>query len=156
MFRERSGNGRKATPITVEAARVGRVFFGNKNLAHTASLGFNAARFIPSEIKAILEQRDCWEDVVQAIYCTVIDFYRNHAPRGFDPEGNRVHYKTFARFVWHDLYVVIRNYVPEYKRKYHEKFVSHESLNNVYEFDGTGKPFVKERDLVNTELSEVI
>lgn len=152
MNRERSG---QFTPITVEVSRVSRVFFSNPKLAHTASLGFNAARFIPAEIKAMLDQRDCWADVVQSLYCAIIDFYRNLAPKGFDPEGNKVHYKTFVRHVWHELYVVLRNYIPEYKRKYHDKFMSPESLNNVHEFDGSGKPFVRERDLVSPVLSEV-
>lgn len=152
MHRERSG---KVTPISVEASRTGRVFFSNPKLAHTASLGFNAARFIPSIVKEQLDQRGCWEDVVQALYCAIIDFYRNHAPRGFNPERNKKHYKGFVRFVWHELYVVLRQYLPDYKRKYHEKFMSPESLNNVHEVDGTGKPFVRERDLLNSKFAEV-
>lgn len=151
MKRERSG--KKSDRIIVEAARADRVFFEEQQLAKITAFGFKAARIVTDRVKDRLESRGSWEDVVQSIYCASIDFYRNHAPKNFRPESNLRHRQAIFRFMGRQLYAVLRSHLSDYKRKYHEKFMRHEALNNVHEIDATGKPFVRERDLVNSDLS---
>lgn len=132
MKKRRTATKRATNPIEAEAGRADRIFFQEPMLKNTAGLGFNAARFIPIEVKAILEKRQLWQDAVQALYAAIIEWWRtNPYGRNFRPAEDKEHYKAFVRYIWRELYKFFRANIPEYKRKVFEKFVDPSELRGV-------------------------
>lgn len=144
-MRVRHRNG--TNPLAVEAQRCGRVFFGNPKLAHISALAFNAARFIPSVVRDELDRRGQWPDVVNSIYAMVIEFWRHRRTRSFDPQ-RRSDYKEFVRFIWNNLYGVLRDLLPNYKRPCILRYVRPEKFRYLEKEDAeSGLPFSREIDL---------
>jgi hypothetical protein len=147
--RKKGGN----CPMRVTAGnRSCEVHYEDPDAACIAGTVFHAARFIPAPIKELLQRRELWNDVLQTLNLAVISYWRQH--RFASVEGKttwkKEQYKDIVRHTWRILYHELRDLVPEYKRRFHEKFVGPEKLRFV-EAPAFGRAYSRERDLERVE-----
>lgn len=137
--------------LSREIAKCGRIF--PPQIAKLSALAFNAARFIPGVVRDELDRRGQWPDVINSIYALVIEFWRERGGERFDPR-RKSDYKLFVRFVWNNLYRVLREHLPSYKQSRKMFYVRPDKIRNVdsdRKHSKAGLPFVCERDLVPEE-----
>lgn len=135
---------KRVTTTTVE------VRFSDPDMARIVGISMNASRYIPTAIKATLEARGLYDDVVQTIYMACIEYWRKNKFNRFGQGkgGEKARYKAIVRHTWRTLYRALRDSVPEYKRPYYDKFMDPEKFKGIADQGPFGIPFSLERDLM--------
>ena len=145
----------KDAPIIVErGGGAVEVRFQNPDMARIAAIMMDAARFMPSMARESLKRQDLMDDFANTIYLAAIEFRRTRTSIRFtgDKEKDHETYKAATRHAWRILYAMLRDNVPEYKRKYYTKFMSPDKMRNV-EVPMVGRvAFSKESELMKVEV----
>ena len=143
--------------MPIEAVGAGKgtveVTFKDPDMGYMVGIAMNASRFIPKEFKDIIARRGLYDDLVNHLYMTMIEFWRTKKFTRFAGATNQSNrYKEVVRYTWRSLYRMLREYIPEYKRKHYDKFMDPSRFVNVVDPFGMEKvfekPFCRERDLV--------
>lgn len=141
----------------------GLAYFTDENLKQLTGVAISGLRFIPKTIKARLAANDAMNDVYQTIYCATIEYWRKLKQLKRTSE-DKLQKRTFDALMKHvnsAIYEVIRDLIPDYKRKKIE-FHAPKSFFNQVECDEDGpRPINKklaeaaeqgERDAVYSRL----
>lgn len=152
----RKGRGAKSvvkggnTPILARKGGKGsvEVTFEDPDMARMVGISLNASRYIPKEIKDILVRRELYDDVIQCLYMSMVEYWRTHQFRHFADGGEKSRYKQVVRFTWRSLYRMLREYIPEYKRYHFDQFMDPSRFVNVVDPGPFDRAFSKERELV--------
>src|SRR3990172_5146200 len=104
-------------------------------------------------MKELMKKKDLMEDVRNTLYMAAVEWWRqnkfNSVP--VDKRKEKVWYKDVVRHTWRILYHMLRDCVPQYKRRYYTKFMDPVKLKEVEAPGGSLRPFSLERDLSRVE-----
>jgi len=74
--------------------------------------------FIPASLKEDLARRGLWPDIMQSVYMSVVELFKNRPNLSLDKDGRigKADYRALLRKVGKDLFRTVRELVPGYKR----------------------------------------